>query len=218
MPCSPSRCRGRQVPRVAPGQRRAGDHPQEHRSRLTRAQRRQLTHDRFLLSKRRRDLTPQEQWVLESWTLGFPTLAQAYQAKEDFYGLWDLAHRQAAKEAYGAWTRELPRDLQPAFPRTNHRDGELGDRDLRLLRAPDHKRLYRVAQQPDPADQSPRAGLLVQCDPGKLLYAETARKRPKAGLLRFSTKAASELTRAAADADYGADLPLLIRRLGRLPL
>ncbi len=44
-------------------------------------------HDRFLLLKRRRDLTPQEQWVLESWTLWFPTLARAYEAKEDFYSL-----------------------------------------------------------------------------------------------------------------------------------
>ncbi len=52
----------------------------------------------------------------------------------------------------------------------------------------------------------------------KLLYAETARKRPKAGLLRFSMKGTSELPRAAADADYGADLPLLIKRLGRRPL
>jgi len=55
-------------------------------------------HDRFLLLKRRRDLTPQEQWVLESWTLWFPTLARAYEAKENFYSLWDLADRQAAKE------------------------------------------------------------------------------------------------------------------------
>lgn len=40
----------------------------EHRSRLTRAQRRRLMHDRFLLLKRRQDLTAQEQWLLDSWT------------------------------------------------------------------------------------------------------------------------------------------------------
>jgi hypothetical protein len=52
----------------------------------------------------------------------------------------------------------------------------------------------------------------------KLLYAETGRKRPKAGLLRFSLKGATEATRVAADADYGADLRLLVKRLGQRPL
>jgi hypothetical protein len=33
----------------------------------------------------------------------------------------------------------------------------------------------------------------------------------------LSVKGAAELTRAAADADYGADLPLLIKRFGRRP-
>ena len=58
--------------------------------------------------------------------------------------------------------------------------------------------------------------------PAKLLYAETGRKRPRAGLLRFSTKCtakgAAEVTRAAAEADYGADLPLQVKCLGRRPL
>jgi hypothetical protein len=60
---------------------------------------------------------------------------------------------------------------------------------------------------------------LFHAIPAKLLYAETGRKRPRAGLLRFSTKCtakgAAEVTRAAAEADYGADLPLLVKRLGR---
>ena len=59
----------------------------EHRSRLSRAQRRRLMHDRFLLLKRRHDLTAQEQWLLDSWTAWFPMLAQAYEAKERFYAL-----------------------------------------------------------------------------------------------------------------------------------
>jgi transposase len=87
----------------------------EHRSRLTPAQRRRLMHERFLLLKRRQDLTAQEQWLLDSWTAWFPTLAWAYEAKERFYALWDLSDRQLAKEAYGTWARELPRELAAAF-------------------------------------------------------------------------------------------------------
>ena len=163
-------------------------------------------------------MTPQEQWVLESWTLGFPTLAAAYEAKEDFYGLWDLADRQAAKEAYGAWTRQLPRDLEPAF------------RELTTAMATWETAIFAYFDHPITNAHTESLNNLIRLTNrlgrgysftairAKLLYAETARKRPKAGLLRFSTKAASELTRAAPDADYGADLPLLIRRLGRRPL
>jgi hypothetical protein len=97
------------------------------------------------------------------------------------------------------------------------RQAEIGDQDLRVHRSPDHERLHRVAQQPDPPDRQPRSGLLIQCHPAKLLYAETARKRHKAGLPTRSRKGAAELPRAAADTDYGADLPLLIKRLGRCP-
>jgi transposase len=87
----------------------------DHRSRLDRKQRRQLMHDRFILLKRGRDLAPQEQWILESWMLEFPMLARAYAQKEAFYAIWELPDRQAAKEAYGAWLRALPGELEPAF-------------------------------------------------------------------------------------------------------
>ena len=42
-------------------------------------------------------------------------LVEANDAKERFYALWDLSDRQVAKEAYGTWVRELPRELAPAF-------------------------------------------------------------------------------------------------------
>jgi transposase len=189
----------------------------EHRSRLTRAQRRRLMHDRFLLLKRRRDLTPQEQWVLESWTLGFPTLAQAYQAKEDFYGMWDLADRQVAKEAYGAWTRQLPRDLEPAFRELTT---AMSNWDTEILAHVDHPITNAYTESLNNLIRLTNRigrGYSFTAIRAKLLYAETARKRPGAGLLRFSMKGAAELPRAAADADYGADLPLLIKRLGRRP-
>jgi Transposase len=143
----------------------------EHRTRLTRTQRRRLMHDRFLLLKRRRDLTPQEQLGLASWALWFPVLAPAYEAKEDFCGQGRLR------------SLDSPASTRPrtGFPRADHRDEQLGYRDPRVRRSPDHQRLHRVAQLPDPPEQPHRAGLLAHCDPGQAPVRRDRAQAPQGG-------------------------------------
>ena len=54
------------------------------RESLSAKQRKGLLHDRFLLLKRRSSLTGQQHFILEGWTLNYPSLAQVYEAKEAF--------------------------------------------------------------------------------------------------------------------------------------
>lgn len=87
----------------------------EHRANLTAKQRRRLMHDRFILLKRRSDLTMQETLVLDSWLGAYPVLAAAYEAKEAFYAIWDSKTRQKAETKYAAWQAGLPKEIQSAY-------------------------------------------------------------------------------------------------------
>lgn len=57
------------------------------REQLTPKQRRGLTHDRFVLLKRERDLNEKEVLLLDGWTKSRPELGAAYRLKERFYGI-----------------------------------------------------------------------------------------------------------------------------------
>lgn len=59
-------------------------------------------HDRFLLLKRRSSLSDQQLFILEGWTLNYPLLTLAYEAKEAFYEE-DYRTRQEAELAYADW-------------------------------------------------------------------------------------------------------------------
>jgi len=72
-------------------------------------------HDRFILLKRRSDLTMQEILVLEAWINAYPVLAAAYGAKEAFYAIWDSKTRQEAKTKYVAWQEGLSKEIQTAY-------------------------------------------------------------------------------------------------------
>lgn len=63
------------------------------RADLSARQRRGLMHDRFVLLKRRADLADEEDLKLSGWTANFPVLGAAYDAKEAFYGIWDMGTR-----------------------------------------------------------------------------------------------------------------------------
>ena len=83
---------------------------------LSRSQRKTLKmQDRFLLLRRKRDLTPEQRFLLESWTENIPLLGQAYDLKERFYAIWDEPDRQHADVAYIAWMESIPPALQPTF-------------------------------------------------------------------------------------------------------
>jgi transposase len=82
---------------------------------LTKAQRRGLMHDRFLLLKRAYKLEPFEELILESWTKNFPALGEAYHAKENFFAIYDAKSAPEAKTAYLAWKAGLVPGISDAF-------------------------------------------------------------------------------------------------------
>jgi transposase len=199
----------------------------DHRSRLDRKQRRQLMHDRFILLKRGRDLAPQEQWILESWMLEFPMLARAYAQKEAFYAIWELPDRQAAKEAYGAWLRALPGELEPAF------------RDLTTAMANWEPEVFAYFDHPITNAYTESLNNLIRLTNrigrgysfaairAKLLYAVAWRPRPTPAFRRPSilgrvpvvaTGQPITASPPGVREDYGASLPVLVKRLSRGPV
>ena len=85
------------------------------RASLTDKERKALMHDRFILLKRKSDLKPRENLILESWLLNFENLAAAYELKELFYGIWDCKDRASALAALDSWKKSIPKDIKPAF-------------------------------------------------------------------------------------------------------
>ncbi len=85
------------------------------RAELTPKQRRGLMHDRFILLKRERDLTPKEAFNLDGWTKNYPALGLAYRLKEDFYGIYEAKTQQQAQARYEAWYRCVTPDIYEHF-------------------------------------------------------------------------------------------------------
>lgn len=87
----------------------------ELRASLSDAARRGLMHDRFILLRRRADLTESQVLILETWIDNFPTLHAAYWLKESFFDIWTAQTRSQALDLYQAWQKRLPPELEPAF-------------------------------------------------------------------------------------------------------
>lgn len=85
------------------------------RASLTPKQRRTLMHDRFVLLKRRHDLTDQEALLLSGWAENFPALKAVYELKEAFFDIYRCQSRQQALLAYAGWRQSIPAELAEAF-------------------------------------------------------------------------------------------------------
>jgi len=69
----------------------------------TAKERRVLLRSRHLILKRRKDLTPEEFTAMQEWTDAVPVLFHAYQAKEDFFDIYQCRDRLEAMELYDVW-------------------------------------------------------------------------------------------------------------------
>lgn len=85
------------------------------RAQLTPRQRKGLMHDRFVLLKRREGIPDEEYLKLSGWTVNYPLLGAAYDAKEAFYGIWDMDNRTDAERAYEIWRAGLSTEMEEAF-------------------------------------------------------------------------------------------------------
>ncbi|MBS0569415.1 MAG: ISL3 family transposase [Proteobacteria bacterium] len=86
------------------------------RSELSLKAKRALMHDRFVLLKRRRDLTDKDRFLMDGWTKNYPLLAFAYELKEDFYGIYELSSSaHEATRRFDTWHRSIPPEVRKAF-------------------------------------------------------------------------------------------------------
>jgi transposase len=83
---------------------------------LALGQHRYLVYDRLILSRRKRELDPDELRVLDGWLDRFPALGAAYRLKEDFFDIWDTASSsQEALDRYEEWKAGILGDVAWAF-------------------------------------------------------------------------------------------------------
>ena len=82
---------------------------------LTSKQRRGLMHDRFVLLKRKAELTDEDYLLMDGWTKNYPLLGTAYDLKEAFYGVYEAEDANDAYQRYGAWRRSIPTELVDHF-------------------------------------------------------------------------------------------------------
>lgn len=79
-------------------------------------QRRKLMHDRHLLLRRRKNLEPMDFMLMQTWTDAIPALFDAYQAKEDFFDIYDTAtSREEAMDLYDIWKATLNPKAKTSF-------------------------------------------------------------------------------------------------------
>lgn len=74
-----------------------------------------LKDERFILLKRKSNLSPAEQDKLTEWGALFPDLLSAYDTKERFFGIYDHPNRHDAEVAAKDWERQLPDNVLWAF-------------------------------------------------------------------------------------------------------
>jgi transposase len=85
------------------------------RATLSDAGRRSLMRDRYILLKRRRDLTTKDQLVLEAWTANLPALGKAYAMKEGFFDIWEAESKEEAHKRYFTWQESITSEIADAF-------------------------------------------------------------------------------------------------------
>lgn len=71
--------------------------------------------NRFLLLKRRFELTDDEKNKLEAWFEEVPEFKQAYDLKEAGYDLFKATSRRDAEKRFEKWKASIPENLKPAF-------------------------------------------------------------------------------------------------------
>ncbi len=86
------------------------------RASLERKDKLKLKNERFVLLKRRHSLSDEEIEKLQQWSVLFPELGLAYNAKEAFYCLFDQGlDSKAAKQALIDWQKSLPPQIAHYF-------------------------------------------------------------------------------------------------------
>lgn len=71
--------------------------------------------NRFLLLKRRSELTEDEKEQLKVWFERIPEFKLAFELKEEVFDIWRLSQRIEAEKRYDDWLKKIPKDLEEPF-------------------------------------------------------------------------------------------------------
>lgn len=71
--------------------------------------------NRFLLLKRRAELTKEQKNILDKWFEEVPEFKQAYDLKEAGYDLYKSTTRRSVEKNVAKWRQRIPENLEPAF-------------------------------------------------------------------------------------------------------
>ena len=85
------------------------------RDEFTPAERKKLKRDNYLLTRRPHKLKPEDQFILETWTVNFPKLREAYDLKERFYRVYDHGTPLTAGALLDDWLNSIPEEHRYAF-------------------------------------------------------------------------------------------------------
>lgn len=86
------------------------------KSQLTKEQALRLKKDRWLMLKRKRDLTPMQECMLDGWIENYPELHALHTAKEGFCDIWDQHYtRVQAESAFDAWIASISPSVYKYF-------------------------------------------------------------------------------------------------------
>lgn len=85
------------------------------RKELTPKQRRGLMHDRYVLSRRRNDLTDEQFLLLDGWAKNYPLLGAAYDLKERYFNIYEAETKDEALSRFESWQKSIPAELYEHF-------------------------------------------------------------------------------------------------------
>lgn len=71
--------------------------------------------NRFLLLKRRSELTEEEKEQLQLWFERIPEFKRVFELKEEVFDIWRISNRAEAEKRYDEWSKKIPIDFEKAF-------------------------------------------------------------------------------------------------------
>lgn len=190
---------------------------------LDRSTRLKMKNERFVLLKRKKELTPEEIAKTKKWFGLFPELGLAYDAKEAFFDIYDYPSRAAAEDAAAKWASALPTEVGKDF------------RDLTTALGNWHREIFNYYENPvtNAYTESLNGvaryinrmgrGYSFNVLRAKLLYEKRALKGGPSINKKPRTATGYDLftggnqpvgtTDTSAQIEYGADLPTLVQLL-----
>lgn len=84
-------------------------------SNLSQTERRAMMRSRYILLKRKKDLSEEDKFQLDIWTSNLAMLGLAHELKESFYKIYEAKDRHEAARRFWDWQLSVPKELEATF-------------------------------------------------------------------------------------------------------